>query len=108
MAVQWAGQVDARDKVRFVDSRFSSAQDLRAQVVVARREVVRHLIDREWITAEVRIPPALVGRDSRHVQEWVLVQVGRLQACRPNRQDAQGRNHAVRDSVISMDLKKVQ
>jgi hypothetical protein len=108
VAVRWAGQVDVRDKVRFAGSRFSSARDRQVQVVVARLEAVRHSIVREWITAEVRIPPVLAGRDSRHVQEWVLGRVGRLRACRPNRQDAQGRNHAVQDSVISMDLKKVQ
>jgi len=56
----------------------------------------------------VRIRQALAGQDSRHVQEWVWDRVDRLRACRPNRQDAQGRNHAVQDSVISMDLKKVQ
>jgi hypothetical protein len=109
VADRWVGQVDVRDKARFVGSRFSSAQDRRAQVVVvARREAVRHSIVRAWITAEVRIPPALAGRVSRHVQEWVRGRVGRLRACRPNRQDAQGLNHAVQDSVISMDLKKVQ
>ena len=108
MAVRWVGQVDVRDKARFAGSRFSSAQDRQAQVEVARREAVRHLIVQEWITAEVRIPPALAGRDSRHVQEWVWGRVGRLRACRPNRQDAQDRNRAVPDSVISMDLKKVQ
>jgi hypothetical protein len=108
VAVRWVGQVDVRDKARFVVSRFSSAQDRQVQVVVARREAVRHSIVREWITAGVRIPPALAGRDSRHVQEWVWDRAGRLRACRPNRQDAQGRNHAVQDSVISMDLKKVQ
>ena len=108
VAVRWAGQVDARDKVRFAGSRFSSAQDRQVRAEVARREAVRHLIDREWIIAEVLIPPALAGRDSRLVQEWVLVRVGRLRACRPNRQDAQGRNHAVQDSVISMDLKRVR
>lgn len=108
MADRWVGQVDVRDKARFVGSRFSSAQDRQAQVVVARQEAVRHSIVREWTIAEVRIPPALAGRDSRHVQEWVRDRVDRLRACRPNRQDAQGRNHAVQDSVISMDLKKVR
>ena len=108
MADRWVGQVDVRDKARFVGSRFSSAQDRQAQVVVARQEAVRHSIVREWIIAVVRIPPALAGRDSRHVQEWVWDRVDRLRACRLNRQDAQGRNHAVQDSVISMDLKKVR
>lgn len=107
MADRWVG---VRDKARFAASRFSSVLVLRDQVGdrVGRREAVRHSIVREWTTAEVRIPPALAGRDSRHVQEWVWDRVGRRRECRRNRQDAQGRNHAVQDSVISMDLKKVQ
>ena len=97
-------------KVRFAGSRFSSALVLQVQVVdpVARREAVRRSIVREWITVVVRIRPVQAVRDSRRVREWVWDRVVRLRACRQNRQDAQGRNRAVRDSVISMDLKKVR
>jgi hypothetical protein len=99
-----------RDKARFVASRFSNALDLQVPAVdrVALREAVRHSIVREWTTVVVRIPPVLAVRVSRHVREWAGDRVDRLRACRPNRQDVQGRNRVVRDSAISMDLKKVR
>jgi hypothetical protein len=91
-----------------VGSRYSSVRDRQVLVVVALREAGRHSIDRVWTRVVVHIRPALAVRDSLLVQEWARVQVGRLRACRPNRLDAPGRNRAVQDSVISMDLKKVR
>ncbi len=107
MAGRWVVRVDAH-RGRFAGSRYSSVRDLQVRAVVVLREAVRHSIDRAWTRVVVRIRPVPDVRDSRHVQEWVPDRVGRLRACRPNRLDAQGRSRAVRDSVISMDLKKVR
>jgi hypothetical protein len=110
---RWVVRVDVRDRARarFADSQFSSAHGLQVRVVVAvaRREAVRHLIVRGWITVAVRIPQVLAVRDSRHVQEWARDQVVVLRrACRRNRQAVPDRNRGVRDSAISTDLKKVR
>jgi hypothetical protein len=111
-AGQWAVRVDVRDraKAQFVDSQFSSAHGLQVRVVVAvaRREAVRHLIVRGWITVAVRIRPVQAVRDSRHVREWARDQVVRHRACRRNRLAVRDRSHGVRDNAINMDLKKVR
>jgi hypothetical protein len=109
VAGRWVVRADVRKaKVRFADSRYSSAHDHQGREAAALQEAVRHLIVREWTTVVVRIPPALAVRDFLHVREWVWDRVDRLRVCRPNRPDAQGRNLAGRDSVINTDLKKVR
>ncbi len=101
--------VDARrGKVRFGASPFSSVHGHQVRAVVGLREAVRHLIVRVWTIVVVHIQPVPAVRVSRHVREWVRDRVVRRRECRPNRLVAQGRNRAVRDRDISMDLKKVR
>lgn len=96
---------DVRRAAWFADSQFSSGpvrQDRAERRVRAHRSR-----GREAISAVVRIRPVLHAQATRLAREWERLAY-RLRECLPNRQDAPDRNRGVRDSVISMGLKKAR
>lgn len=94
--------------VWFAASQFSNARVRRDRE--ERQGLVHHLavLVVAATNAVVRIPPAQPAVGSHRAQEWAERLDCRLQECRPNRPDAPVRRRAVRGSVISTGLKKVQ
>ena len=87
-------------------SRFSSARVL--QVPEALRVDVRLMEAGREKRAAVRILPAPRARGTRRVRAWVELQDCRRRECPRNLQAGRAGRHAVRDSVISRDPKKVR
>ena len=83
----------------------SQSSNVRVRAVL--REAV-HRITGRASSAAVRIPQAPHVRVTRRVRECEALQACRLRVFPPSRQDAQARLRDVRDSVISMDPRKVR
>lgn len=86
-------------------SRFSNVRVLPAPEAL--RAAVRLMAGREKLDAD-RIPPAPRARVSRRGRGWAELLDCRRRECRRNLQDGRAPLGAVRDSVISKDLKKVR